>query len=327
MRLTGFGLRAGLFYVTMLLAFVATPYSNLFFLLLSFLTLLWLACAWWTPRNLRGVRASLSHVEPIACDGPASFSIDVEGSARRHMQVAAEIWLESGARAFGQVAVLEGRSTLRVQVPPLARGIHRVRKAYLASGYPLGLFEARQALEGLDELVVYPRPTERAETRGGGDTLADVLGELPGGQGDLQPSGLRDHTDRDELRSVHWRASARRGSLVVKEWEGGGGSGLELLLDRRAESAALEQALSQISAVVAYARDNKELLVLTSQGLQATYGEGHRPWREALHFLAAAQALPANSPAPPPVSPSVTRLPAARAVSTPPGREAEQHVG
>ncbi len=320
MRVTGFGFRSGLFYLTMVTAFVATPYSNLFFLLLAFLTLAWLSSAWSTPRNLRGVAAKAVAFEPLPAGSEQQLSIELEtlrSPGRRRFQIEVVVELAEGARACGQIAVLDGRATLSLRVPPLARGLYEVRGAWIASSYPLGILEARTALAGVDELVVYPVPAERGDPRGGAggrgaaDTLAEVLGETLASQGDLQPAGLRDFTERDELRSVHWRATARRGTLVVREWEGGGGRGLELQLDRRTDAEALELALAQISAVVALAREQKELLVLSSQGLQATYGEGHRPWREALRFLAGAGRLPSDGPAPPQVSPSVVRLPLA----------------
>ena len=96
---------------------------------------------------------------------------------------------------------------------------------------------------------------------------------------------------------------------MVKEYEGGGGDGLEVLIDRRCDAEILEEALSIVSAVIGLARTNKEVLAIHSQGLQATFGEGHLPWYDALHFLAGADALAADAPPPPPVSPSVPRLP------------------
>ena len=46
-----------------------------------------------------------------------------------------------------------------------------------------------------------------------------------------------------------------------------------------------------------------------SQDVNERYGPGQRPWSELMHFLAAAQPLAQDAPAPPTVSPSVKRLP------------------
>ena len=55
-RLTRLGWKGLIFYAVIQLAFFASAYSNLFFLLVAFLTLLGLLRVYWTARNLRGVR-------------------------------------------------------------------------------------------------------------------------------------------------------------------------------------------------------------------------------------------------------------------------------
>ncbi len=308
MRLTGFGFKGVLFYLALVGAFFASPYSNLFFLLLGFLTLQWLLSIVWTRSNMRGVRASIVAAEPAPAGAGLPVRAQIEAPGTR-FQVTVELQLTRDKIAVAQADIVRGATRVTVRLPALPRGVYSLEKAQVASTYPLGLLKVRRSVEASDELIVYPTPAELAIARSGGEVLADLLGESVAGAGDLQPSGLRDHNDGDELRSVHWRATARRGSLVVKEFEGGSGEGLELVLDRRCAAEALEEALSILSALVLLAQANKELLVLHSQDLSATFGAGHRPWKEAQRFLASAQTLPSTAPGPPPVSPAVTRLP------------------
>ena len=311
MRLTPFGVKAGLFYLAMVGAYLAAPYSNLFFLLLAFLTLQWVLCALWTPRNLRGVTTELSALEPVPAGSGQSLCALILAAGRARFQVGVELELDGGRRVSAAVPVVDGAAELSLPLPALERGLHAVRRARVVSSYPLGLFSRRRAIEAPHELVVYPAPAGLGEARSGSEALAELLGAGTAGAGDRQPAGLRDHREGDELRAVHWRATARRGALVVKEWEGGGGGGLELVLDRRCAPQVLEEALALVSALVALARTDKEALKVHTQGLQATFGEGHRPWNEALRFLAGAQTVDASGPAPPPVPPSVLRLPLA----------------
>ena len=159
---------------------------------------------------------------------------------------------------------------------------------------------------------MYPRPATVGDASGGRteeDFVRDMLGSNVSGDGDMQPSGMRDHRAGDSPRSIHWRASARRGKLVVLEWEGGGGEGLEVVLDRRCSDEALEEALADLSALVHFAREAKEVLAIRSQDLNVTFGEGHEPFDRALYFMAQAQALPDDGGAPPSTSPTVLRLP------------------
>ena len=72
---TALGVKALLFYLLMLGAYVATPYSNLFFMLLTFLTVLGALNVVWTLRNASGMRATVEEVEPV----PAGAALPLRG--------------------------------------------------------------------------------------------------------------------------------------------------------------------------------------------------------------------------------------------------------
>lgn len=312
MRLTSFGAKSVAFYLALVGAFFASPYSNLFFLLLGFLTLVGITGLVWTRSNMRAVDASVLEASPAVAGSAGALTARAWIRAGRPaFQVNVELELDCGDCPSAQVDCLADREDFPLPVPALARGIFAVRSAHVSSTYPFGLLRIRRSIDAPSELVVYPQPSELVSARTGAGALADLISDQISSDGDLQPSGLRDHRDGDELRSVHWRATARRGKLVVCEWEGGAGQGLEVLIDRRCAPEALEQALSIVSALVVLARANKEVLAIYSQDLVATFGEGHRSWNEAQRFLAQARVLPADAPGPPPVSPSVKRLPLA----------------
>lgn len=315
MRPTRFGVHGGLFYIALVAAFYCSQYSNLFFLMLGFLTLVGIGGVLAARRNLRGVTATSPELAPVPTGIAVHSSLEVHAPRPVRFDVRVRISLSRGTdrtelgALVGRVDCLDGRATLSLQCPPLARGRYSVQRTLIESIHPFGLVRVTREFTGPRELLVYPRPLERFAGR----TLLEVQRELLGHDdpraGDLQPTSLRDHTERDGARGIHWRASARRGRLVVQEWEGGSGAGLELLLDRRCDPDALEEALSTISSVVHLARTSKETLRLHSQGLSASFGDGQRTWGDALRFLACAEALPPSGPAPPVVSPSVTRLP------------------
>jgi uncharacterized protein (DUF58 family) len=312
--LTRFGWQSAAFYAAMLAAYFAAPYANLTFLLLSFLTLCGVLGAWWSARNLRAVTAEIAAPPPIAAGRAGAIEARLASRGTR-FGVELELELEDGSRIAGSAPVLRGAAEVRLSVPPLGRGIRAVRRTRLCSTHPLGVFAAARAVEGPEELVVYPAPALELSARSLGGLLAELRGELPGPA--LEPAGLRPWVEGDAPRDVHWRASARAGKLVVRDWERAGGEGLELEIDRRTSAPELEQALALASAVVHWARERKEQLQLSSQGLCASFGEGHRPWSEALRFLAGAQALPPDAPAPPPAGPSVVRLPRRASMGAP----------
>ena len=313
MRLTRFGFHSALFYAALLGAFYASPYSNLFFLLVAFLTLQWALSPFWTHRNLRGLQLRVSGADPLPAGSKSELEVQARGgvSRRPRFQVELVLHLEGGTQVRSEFAVLRPGEALSIQVPEMPRGVYRVVAAEARSTYPFGLLRARVRVDAPHELVVFPRPVELVEAQTAAQALSETLGR-PAALGDaMQPSGLREHRDGDDPRSVHWRASARRGTLVVREWEGSAGQGLEVVLDRRCQADELEDALEILSAVVVLARTHKEVLALHSQDLSASFGEGHRSFPEAQRFLAGADLRPAGSAAPPPVSPSIPRLPRA----------------
>lgn len=311
MRFTLFGVKALLFYAAIVGAYYAAPYVNLFFLLLAFLTIQWGLTALWTWRNLRGVRATLGEAPTLVAGTSGSIDVTLVSPSRTRFDVQVVCELEDGARASGRIAVLRGERHTSIEVPALPRGVHRIVGTSLMSTYPLGLLRRVAAIDGPEEIVVYPAPANVSEeaSRSAEDLVRDLMGSSMHGAGDLQPSGLREHRDGDALRTVHWRASARRGRLVVREWEGGLEQGLEVVLDRRCEPEELELALSELAAIVLVAREAKEVLGIRTQGTTATYGDGHETWDAALRLLAEADVLPADAPGPPSASPMVLRLP------------------
>lgn len=242
--------------------------------------------------------------------GAGGAGLAVVAAGRRRWAVAVEVELEGALGTLrAALGLAEGEAKLALPVPPLPRGLYRVRAARIASTWPLGLWKARRAIAAPAEVVVYPAPLALATSRGAGGGVGELYDMLGSAHGFLQPSELREYRPGDELRLVHWKASARRGTLVIKEWEGGTGSGHEVVLDLRATGEELEEGLSAVSALAHAAKEQKEVLTVHSQGLSATFGGSHRPWRELFRFLAAASPLPEGGPPPPPVSPAVLRLP------------------
>src|SRR5262249_45521442 len=94
------------------------------------------------------------------------------------------------------------------------------------SGYPFGLVERSALLGQGEDLVVLPR---LGRIHAG--NLRRFLSEATGGQGRqrrhprLQPvlaaefHGIRPYQHGDSPRWIHWRTSARRGELMVREFE------------------------------------------------------------------------------------------------------------
>ncbi len=317
MRITLLGYKALGFYAMLTGAFFVSPYNNLFFLLLAFMTSLLVLNVFWVEQNIRGVHAEILDI----CPGPAgqahSLHSSLQSGTRLHMLLAVEIHVPGyaadqpdrrGAYTVSLTKALTGDKRVLGKLPGARRGIYPIKAAYLRSGYPMNLLSRKVRIACPDAITVYPEPLETGLTHGG-SIVDEIFGQGTTTHGDLAPSSLRDFRDGDSMRTVSWKASARRRKFVVKEFEGSGGNGVEVVFDRRTDSETLEHCLSVLAALAIHAIESKEPLAVHSQGLRGTFGENHEPIDSLLTWLAGTEVLPEDGPPPPPTSPTVLRLP------------------
>lgn len=110
-----------------------------------------------------------------------------------------------------------GSAAWEFELPCRARGVHEIGPIELTSGDPFGFFARRTVQAEHCELVVYPRlvPLRRlgfALSAGLGSALQRrALEEDPS-----RTAGVRDYRPGDPLRRIHWKASARQGTLQVR---------------------------------------------------------------------------------------------------------------
>jgi uncharacterized protein (DUF58 family) len=104
------------------------------------------------------------------------------------------------------------------RVPTTTRGVIGLGPLRLIVSDVLGLARSTAVIADTDEVVVAPRtlPIDMPELGRGklGRALLESSRRL--GPGDFH--GLREYAAGDELRSIHWRASARTDDLMVKEF-------------------------------------------------------------------------------------------------------------
>ena len=104
------------------------------------------------------------------------------------------------------------------RVPTTTRGVIELGPLRLILGDALGIARSTRVLVGTAEIVVAPRtlPIDMPEL--GRGTLGRALLESSRRLGPGDFHGLREYATGDEPRSIHWRASARRDELMVKEY-------------------------------------------------------------------------------------------------------------
>jgi len=178
-------------------------------------------------RVLRPVQARIGAPNWILQGDAADIALAVENPTRRALRLlevevkaSGSIEATEPARALIMRLAGEGREHIAIATPPLKRGLQTIGPVIVSTGYPLGLVNPALTLEGTQRrLWVYPRlfPVERLELEGASFQL---LGEAisPRGGGDDAFAGVREYRHGDARRHIHWRASARHGQMVVKEF-------------------------------------------------------------------------------------------------------------
>lgn len=208
----------GLAYAAMLFAMLLAGlnYGNNLALALTFM----LAAAGWVAmhqchHNLAGLEITPAGTRAPFAGADAEFAFTLAARSARE-----DLVLKAGARAAPAVSVGAGlTATATVGVPTARRGRVALGRLRIESSFPLGLFTAWTWLHPDLECIVYPRPAPR--DREGPPPDAEPGAAHDGrASGEEDFAGLRSFRVGDPPRRIAWKAWARGGELVVKEYVG-----------------------------------------------------------------------------------------------------------
>src|SRR5262245_3219725 len=127
-----------------------------------------------------------------------------------------------------------GRARIRWQGASPRRGMYRFCDLDLGTRAPFGFVERRVTIPLADEMVVYPRIGQltRRYFQLQRQASENRLGKRHDRSSQQEEyHGLRDYRPGDSSRWIHWRTSARRGELMVKEFEQQNEQDLAILVD------------------------------------------------------------------------------------------------
>jgi len=126
------------------------------------------------------------------------------------------------------------RARIRWQGASPRRGKYRFRDLDLGTRAPFGLVEQRVTIPLVEEILVYPQIGQlgRRWLQLQRQSSQNRLGKRHDRSSQQEEyHGLRDYRAGDSPRWIHWRTSARRGELMVKEFEQENEQELAILID------------------------------------------------------------------------------------------------
>ncbi|WP_410602953.1 DUF58 domain-containing protein [Amycolatopsis sp. lyj-90] len=230
---------------------------------------------------------------------PAVATLRVRNPARRrHGAFTAGDRIGAATRTVGIRALGPHAETAHnYELPTERRGRHQVGPLVLERADPFGLGHRRLTTGETATLWVHPRVHVMSPPGGGrprhhheGAAVDDRLR----GSDDLRE--VREYVRGDEIRHLHWKATARTGSLMVRDYVDPHQPRFTVLLDSRLRGPLLEEAVDTAASLVsAAARADRPTRLVSSGGLDVDTGGGPRAVRPLLDALCVLE--PSSGPA------------------------------
>jgi uncharacterized protein (DUF58 family) len=255
--------------------------------------------AWlWTALANRplGIRRTLASGERFEGD---DVEVTVRLASKRRL-VPARWTLRERIGKLGEIATPVGATGYaRYVLEQLPRGRYEFQGSLAVIEDPFGLERVEQPLESPGALLVYPRLVEldRLFSEGGRRSHDGrrLLLQRPSG---FDLHSVRDYEHGDSLRKVHWRSTARRGQLMVKELEDSPRDEVAVVLDADPDAVVGESFDVQVRAagslLLSHVRRGRRavLVVNGAHAEQQGVRSGEGDWRQALDLLAAVEPEP-----------------------------------
>jgi uncharacterized protein (DUF58 family) len=220
--------------------------NNLLFLILSCLIASILMSGILSSLTVMGVELNLQLPEHIFAGQSVRGTVELKNE--KQMLPSFSLRVEAVRKKNAPPALLLGtpvyfpylprRESVKQPVPLLfrRRGLYRQEAFRIVTRFPFGFLQKARRLDLASEALVYPSV----------EATPEFLDVLPGIQGAMETLAkgrghdlyaLRDYLPTDSARHVHWKASARSGSLMVREFAREDDTRLLLVLDPHSEAA------------------------------------------------------------------------------------------
>jgi uncharacterized protein (DUF58 family) len=117
------------------------------------------------------------------------------------------------------LAAAKMTATVPIEIMPKRRGLHEMERYQMSTSFPFGFVKRAVERHESDQMLVYPALAEvdgklLAMCRSA-DTSGAMIRPRRGGMDEFY--GVKEHREGENPRFIHWRRSARTGTLVAKE--------------------------------------------------------------------------------------------------------------
>ena len=206
--------------------------------------------------------------------------------------------LGPGAR-FVVPAISGGdREILHYELRASARGRYTIGPLAVRLADPFGLAQVTSELAGTSDVIVHPRVEALSVPGLGGELASSAATKVRYlySQGD-EFYTTREYRDGDDLRKVHWRSSAKRGQLMIRQEERPWQARAVLAIDLRRAAyrghggrASFERTVSAAASIaLRLGRSGYELAMVTDDGRRVSPAGVADQATAVLDFLASVE--------------------------------------
>jgi uncharacterized protein (DUF58 family) len=283
--------------------------NNLLFLILASLIAIILMSGVLSSITLSGVEMRLQLPEHIFAGQPVRTLVEVHNEKLTLPSFSLRVEAIRGKNAVNAAMLdtpvyfpyIPKHERVQQHVPMTfpRRGIYSQEAFRIVTRFPFGFLQKARRVDLKSEALVYPsvEPTR------------DFFEVLPGMQGALESLAkgrgqdlyaLRDYQPRDSSRHVHWKASARLGSLMVREFTREDDCRVVLVLDPRTSvglaekeaNARFERAVTMCAALAWHFYERNAILQFRTAGFETPLLEAEEVIFDILRHLATAKPIP-----------------------------------
>ena len=180
--------------------------------------------------------------------GEMELGLDTKGSPRGPAWISGEIAGRTVRLGTGLVPRTGWRRILDLK--PLGRGALGATGWSIGTSDPPGFFVGRRQCPDGEIALVLPRFRSLSDRHQVRELEAAAAAPRAGSGNEL--FGIRQYRPGDSLRRIHWRSSARRGELVVREYEPPGVQTINIVVDPAPPTRAIADQIARIAASEAW---------------------------------------------------------------------------
>jgi uncharacterized protein (DUF58 family) len=257
--------------------------------------------------NYRGI--SISRYAPRVVEAQRATAVRVTAQSRKKFVTSFSLQIFDSlavGRLLGAVFIdrvpPKGEVSRDYLVVFPRRGIVRLGELSLHTRFPFSLIERRSWRDAKAEILVLPQVID----------VSSLMREIRADLGEIEINrrgrgaglyNIREHERGDSSRDIHWKVSARRGRLMVREYEAEEHRKASVILDNRCadiddpeSKADFERAVILASSVLAHiCRDGHQVELRTGAGV-VNFGTGDLHLLRCRRALASIKPVPADDP-------------------------------